>query len=172
MTGMYFEEFEIGKRYEHQPGRTVTEADNLMFTTLSMNPQSLHLDAVFAGQSQFEQILVNSLFTLATVIGLSVGDTTIGTPGGNLGFDETKFPNPVFIGDTIFSSTVIVDKRESKSRPEWGIVTFSHEGHNQRGELVCACMRKGMMIKRSSLDPNAEAGPWHGSRAAAENGES
>ncbi len=170
MTGMYFEEFEIGKGSEHQPGRTVTEADNLMFTTLSMNPQSLHLDAVFAGQSQFEQILVNSLFTLATVIGLSVGDTTIGTTVGNLGFDETKFPNPVFLGDTIFSSTVIIDKRESKSRPEWGIVTFSHEGHNQRGELVCTCVRKGMMIKRSSLDPDAEAGPWHGSRAAVEKG--
>jgi acyl dehydratase len=164
MTGMYFEEFEIGKRYEHQPGRTVTEADNLLFTTLSMNPQSLHLDAVFAGQSQFGQILVNSLFTLATVIGLSVGDTTV----GNLGFDETKFPGPVFVGDTIFSSTVITDKRESKSRPEWGIVTFSHEGHNQRGELVCTCVRKGMMIKRSSLGPDDLVGPWHGSRAATE----
>jgi acyl dehydratase len=151
MSGMYFEEFEVGARYKHQPGRTVTETDNLLFTTMSMNPQPLHLDVEFAKESQFGQILVNSLFTLATVVGLSVGDTTLGTTVGNLGFDETRFPNPVFIGDTIYSSTVIVDKRESKSRPDWGIVTFQHEGHNQRGELVCTCVRKGMLIKRSSL---------------------
>ena len=124
---MYYEEFEIGARYDHQPGRTVTEADNLLFTTLSMNPQPLHLDAEFAAKSQFGRILVNSMFTLATVIGLSVGDTTLGTTVGNLGFDETRFPNPVFIGDTITSSTVIQAKRESKSRPDWGIVTFEHE---------------------------------------------
>ncbi len=171
MTGMYYEEFEIGRRYEHQPGRTVTDADNMLFTTLSMNPQSLHLDAHFASEAQFGQILVNSLFTLATVIGLSVGDTTVGTTVGNLGFDETKFPNPVFLGDTIYSSTVIVDKRESKSRPDWGIVTFRHEGHNQRGEVICTCVRKGMMIKRSSLPEDAEPGIWHGSRAAGETGE-
>jgi itaconyl-CoA hydratase len=152
MTGMYFEEFEIGKRYEHQPGRTVTESDNMLFTTLSMNPQPLHLDAEFAATSMFGQILVNSFFTFATVVGLSVGDTTLGTTVGNLGFDETRFPNPVFIGDTIYSSTLIEDKRESKSRPDWGIVTFRHEGHNQKGELICTCLRKGMMIKRSSLD--------------------
>jgi acyl dehydratase len=168
MTGMYFEEFEIGKRYEHHPGRTVTAADNMLFTTLSMNPQPLHLDAKFAGEAQFGQILVNSLFTFATVIGLSVGETTLGTTVGNLGFDETKFPNPVFIGDTIYSSTVIMDKRESKSRPEWGIVTFQHEGHNQRGELICTCLRKGMMILRSSLPEGASATPWHGSHAAAQ----
>jgi acyl dehydratase len=151
MTGMYYEEFEIGARYEHQPGRTVTETDNLLFTTLSMNPQPLHLDAEFAGKAQFGQILVNSFFTFATVVGLSVGDTTLGTTVGNLGFDETRFPNPVFIGDTIYSSTVVKDKRPSTSRPDWGIVTFEHQGLNQRGELVCTCLRKGMMIKRSSL---------------------
>lgn len=157
MTGMYYEDFEIGRRYEHQPGRTVTSSDNMLFTTLSMNPQPLHLDAEFAAQSNFGQILVNSFFTFATVVGLSVGDTTLGTTVGNLGFDETRFPNPVFIGDTIYSSTVVQDKRESKSRPEWGIVTFLHEGHNQRGELVCTCVRKGMMIKRSSLADDAGA---------------
>jgi acyl dehydratase len=92
----------------------------------------------------------------------------LGTTVGNLGFDETKFPNPVFIGDTIYSSTVIMDKRESKSRPEWGIVTFQHEGHNQRGELICTCLRKGMMILRSSLPEGASATPWHGSHAAAQ----
>jgi acyl dehydratase len=151
MTGMYYEEFEIGARYEHQPGRTVFEADNLLFSTLSMNPQPLHLNADFASKSQFGQILVNSVFTMATVIGLSVGDTTLGTTVGNLGFEETRFPNPVFLGDTIYSSTVVTDKRESKSRPDWGIVTFEHQGHNQRGELICTCVRKGMMLKRSSL---------------------
>jgi acyl dehydratase len=148
---MYFEEFEVGARYKHQPGRTVTETDNLLFTTMSMNPQPLHLDIEFAKQSQFGQILVNSLFTLATVVGLSVGETTLGTTVGNLGFDEIRFPGPVFIGDTIYSSTVILDKRESKSRPDWGIVTFQHEGHNQRSELVCTCVRKGMMIMKSSV---------------------
>ncbi|MEM9130887.1 MAG: MaoC family dehydratase [Actinomycetota bacterium] len=150
MTGMYYEDFEVGHRIEHQPGRTVTETDNLLFTTLSMNPQPLHLDAEFAAEANFGRILVNSFFTFATVVGLSVGDTTLGTTVGNLGFDETRFPNPVFIGDTIRSSTVVQAKRESSSRPEWGIVTFLHEGHNQRGELVCTCVRNGMMIKRPS----------------------
>jgi acyl dehydratase len=152
MAGKYYEELEVGARYEHQPGRTVTEADNLLFTTLSMNVQPLHLDAEFAARSAFGQILVNSMFTLATVIGLSVGETTLGTTVGNLGFEETRFPNPVFIGDTIYSSTVVKDKRESSSRPDWGIVTFEHQGQNQRGELICTCVRNGMMIKRSSLE--------------------
>ena len=101
MAGKYFEELEVGAVFDHQPGRTVTETDNLLFSTMSMNPQPLHVDAEFAKGSQFGQILVNSMFTLATVIGLSVGDTTLGTTVGNLGFEETRFPNPVFIGDTI-----------------------------------------------------------------------
>ena len=151
MAGKYFEEFEIGATLEHQPGRTVTETDNLLFSTLSMNVQPLHIDAEFARASQFGQILVNSMFTLATVIGLSVAETTLGTTVGNLGFEETRFPNPVFIGDTIYSRTVIKSKRESTSRPQWGIVTFEHQGVNQRGEIVCTCIRNGMMVKRSSL---------------------
>lgn len=151
MAGKYFEEFEIGAMLEHQPGRTVTETDNLLFSTLSMNVQPLHIDAEFAKASQFGQILVNSMFTLATVIGLSVAETTLGTTVGNLGFEETRFPNPVFIGDTIYSRTVIKSKRESTSRPQWGIVTFEHQGVNQRGEVVCTCIRNGMMVKRSSL---------------------
>lgn len=151
MAGKYFEELEIGAVFDHQPGRTVTETDNLLFTTLSMNVQPLHLDIEFAKNSQFGQILVNSLFTLATVIGLSVGETTLGTTVGNLGFDETRFPNPVFIGDTIYSHTIVKAKRESKSRPEWGIVTFEHQGVNQRGEIVCTCLRNGMIILKSSL---------------------
>lgn len=151
VAGKYYEELEIGMVFQHQPGRTVTETDNLLFSTMSMNPQPLHVDAEFARQSQFGQILVNSMFTLATVIGLSVGETTLGTTVGNLGFDETRFPNPVFIGDTITSFTEVTAMRESKSRPEWGIVTFNHQGRNQRGEIVCTCLRNGMIVKRSSL---------------------
>lgn len=148
MAGKYFEELEVGAVFDHQPGRTVTETDNLLFSVMSMNQQPLHVDAEFAKSSQFGQILVNSMFTLATVIGLSVGETTLGTTVGNLGFEETRFPNPVFIGDTIYSRTVVKDRRESKSRPEWGIVTFEHQGLNQRGEIVCTCVRKGMMLKK------------------------
>lgn len=148
MAGKYFEELEVGATFEHQPGRTVTETDNLLFSVMSMNVQPLHVDAEFAKGSQFGQILVNSMFTLATVIGLSVADTTLGTTVGNLGFEETRFPNPVFIGDTIRSVTVVKSRRESKSRPEWGIVTFEHQGINQRGEIVCTCVRNGAMLKR------------------------
>ena len=151
MAGKYFEELAVGATFEHQPGRTVTETDNLLFSTMSMNPQPLHVDAEFARQTQFGQILVNSMFTLAVVIGLSVGDTTLGTTVGNLGFDETRFPNPVFIGDTIYAATEVKAARESRSRPEWGIVTFEHRATNQRGELVCTCLRNGMIVKRSSL---------------------
>jgi acyl dehydratase len=148
MAGKYFEELTVGLVFEHKPGRTVTETDNLLFTTLSMNPQPLRLDLEFAKESQFGQILVNSLFTLATVIGLSVGETTLGTTVGNLGFDETRFPNPVFIGDTIYAFTEVKAARESKSRPDWGIITFEHRGVNQRGEVVCTCLRNGMMLRK------------------------
>ncbi len=126
----------------------MTETDNLLFTTLSMNVQPLHLDAEFAGKAQFGQILVNSMWTLSVVVGLSVGELTLGTTVGNLGFDEVRFPKPVFIGDTIRVETEIMAKRESKSRPEWGIVTFQHRGTNQRDEIVCTCVRNGMMLKK------------------------
>lgn len=148
MAGKYFEELDVGAEFVHQPSRTVTETDNLLFTTMTLNPQSLHLDAEFAKQSMHGQILVNSIFTLGLVVGLSVGDTTLGTTLGNLGFDKTTFPNPVFIGDTITVSTKIVDKRESKSKPDRGIVTFEHIGTNQRGEVVCSCLRGGMMMRK------------------------
>jgi acyl dehydratase len=148
MPGKYFEELEIGAVFEHQPSRTVTETDNLLFTTLTMNPQPLHLDAEFAASTQHGQILVNSIFTLGLVVGLSVGDTTLGTTLGNLGFENTTFPNPVFIGDTITVSTRVVDKRESRSKPDRGIVTFEHKGVNQRGEVVCLCLRGGMMMRQ------------------------
>ena len=148
MPGKYFEELEVGVVFEHQPGRTVTETDNLLFTALTLNPQPLHLDAEFAGTTQHGRILVNSIFTLGLVVGLSVGDTTLGTTLGNLGFDKTTFPNPVFIGDTIRVTTRVVDKRESRSKPDRGVVTFEHQGINQRGEVVCSCTRGAMMMKR------------------------
>jgi acyl dehydratase len=150
MAGKYFEELTVGLVFEHQPGRTVTETDNLLFSTMSMNPQPLHVDLEFAKASQFGQILVNSMWTLAVVIGLSVGETTLGTTVGNLGFDETRFPNPVFIGDTIYAFTEVKAARESKSRPDWGIITFEHRGVNQRGEVVCTCLRNGMMLRKPS----------------------
>ncbi|MDZ7727223.1 MAG: MaoC family dehydratase [Dehalococcoidia bacterium] len=148
MSGKYFEELEVGTLFTHQPGRTVTETDNLLFTTLTMNPQPLHLDAEFAGGTQHGRVLVNSIFTLGLVVGLSVGDTTLGTTIGNLGFDETTFPNPVFIGDTITAYSEVVDRRESNSRPDRGIVTFEHRGINQRGEVVVRCRRGAMMMRR------------------------
>jgi len=150
LAGKYFEELEVGAVFEHQPHRTITETDNLLFSTMTHNPQPLHIDAEFAKQSQYGQILVNSLFTLGLVIGLSVADTTMGTTIGNLGMEKTEFPNPVFIGDTIRVTTRIVDKRESKTKPDRGIVWFEHIGYNQRDEIVCECLRKGMMIRKSS----------------------
>ncbi len=147
MAGKYFEEMEIGMTFEHHPARTVTETDNLLFSTMTLNPQPLHLDAEFAKGTLHGKILVNSIFTLGYVVGVSVGDTTLGTTLGNLGFEKTTFPNPVFIGDTIRARTIVVDKRESKSKPDRGIVTFRHEGINQRDEIVCDCTRLGMIIK-------------------------
>lgn len=148
MAGKYFEELEIGLEFVHQPSRTVTETDNLLFTTLTLNPQPLHLDAEFAKNSIHGQILVNSLFTLALVVGLSVGDTTLGTTLGNLGFDKTTFPNPVFIGDTITVSSKVIAKRESRTKLDRGIVTFEHRGVNQREEIVCVCERGAMMQRK------------------------
>ncbi len=148
MSGKYFEQLEIGMLFEHLPHRTVTETDNLLFSTMTHNPQPLHIDAEFAKQTQFGQILVNSYFTLGLVVGLSVGDTTLGTTIGNLGMDKVEFPNPVFIGDTLRAQTKIVDKRESKSKPDRGIVWFEHLGINQRDEIVCECLRKGMMLRQ------------------------
>ena len=148
MPGKYFEEFTIGDVFKHQPGRTVTEMDNVMFTCLTMNPQPLHLDAEFAKDTEFGKPLVNSIMTLGIAVGLSVGDTTLGTTIGNLGFDKVEFPKPVFHGDTLYVETEIVDKRESRSRPDTGIVFFEHRAHNQRQELVARIRRAGLMRKR------------------------
>ena len=150
MGGKYFEELSVDDVFKHQPGRTITEADNLFFSTLTMNPQPLHLDAEFAARSEFGQRLVNSIFTLGVAVGLSVGDTTLGTTIGNLGFEKVEFPKPVFIGDTLYAETEVVSKRESKSRPQWGIVIFEHRATNQRGEIVMRCRRAAMMQRRDA----------------------
>lgn len=150
MAGKHFEELNVGDVFHHQPGRTITETDNLLFTTMTMNPQPLHLDEEFSKKAEFGQRLVNSLFTLGLAVGLSVGDTTLGTTVGNLGFEEVRFPKPVFIGDTLYAETEVVEKRESKSRPQWGIVMFEHRAINQRGEVVMRCRRAGMLRKKEA----------------------
>lgn len=148
MGGKYFEELSVGDVFKHEPGRTITETDNLLFTALTMNPQPLHLDVEFSGKTEFGQRLVNSIFTLGLTVGLSVSDTTLGTTLGNLGFEKVEFPKPVFIGDTLYAETEVVAKRESRSRPQWGIVTFEHRARNQRGEMAMCCRRAAMMQRR------------------------
>ena len=150
MAGLYFEEFEEGQVFEHAISRTVTEMDNVLFSTLTMNPQPLHLDAEFAKTTEFGQRLVNSLFTLGLVIGISVGETTLGTTVANLGMSDVRFPKPVFHGDTLRARTIVRSKRKSQSRPDAGIVEFEHHGINQRGETVVICRRAGLMKCRPS----------------------
>jgi len=147
--GLWFEEFEPGVIYQHRPGRTITEADNTLFSAVTMNTQALHLDAAWSEQQPpFNQRLVNSMFTLATLVGLSVTQLTQGTTVGNLGFSEIAFPKPMFHGDTLYAETVVTDKRESKSRPGEGIVTFVHTGRNQHGDVVATATRKALMRMR------------------------
>ncbi len=148
MPGLYFEEFHEGQVFEHSVTRTVTEADNVLFTCLTMNPQPLHLDAEFARTTEFGKPLVNSIFTLGLVIGMTVGDTTLGTTIGNLGMREVAFPKPVFHGDTIRARSVVKSVRASKSRPGAGVVEFEHQGINQRGEVVATCLRAAFMRRR------------------------
>jgi acyl dehydratase len=145
MPGLYFEEFEDGQIFEHPISRTVTEMDNVLFSALTMNPQPLHLDDEFAKQTEFGQRLVNSLFTLGLVIGLSVGETTLGTTVANLGMTDVRFPKPVFHGDTLRARTIVRAKRRSRSRKDAGIVEFEHQGINQRGEIVAVCRRAALM---------------------------
>ncbi|WP_377274139.1 MaoC family dehydratase [Rhizobium sp. R86522] len=148
MAGRYFEDWKLGDRISHEIRRTVTETDNLMFTLMTHNPQPLHLDVEAAKASEFGQILVNGTFTFSLMVGLSVGDTTLGTLVANLGYDKVVMPKPVFIGDTMRAETEIADLRESRSRPTAGIVTFRHELFNQRGELVCQCLRSALVWRR------------------------
>ena len=149
MPGLYYEEFKIGQMFDHPIRRTVTETDNVMFTTMTHNPALLHLDEEYCkNETEFGQRIVNSCFTLSVMVGVSVYDTTLGTTVGNLGWDEVRFPAPVFHGDTLHFRTEIVSKRESKSRPKNGIVVFEHSAYNQRDELVANCKRTGLMLKR------------------------
>jgi acyl dehydratase len=150
VPGRYYEELEPGLVLVHQPSRTVTETDNLLFSTLTMNPQPLHLDAEFARNSLHGQILVNGLFTLSLMMGLTVNDTTLGTTAGNLGFETIVFPKPVFIGDTITAETEILGRRTSRSRPAYGIVEFEHRARNQRDEIVVSCRRAGLITRQDS----------------------
>jgi len=146
MRGLYYEEFEVGRVYEHAFRRTVTEMDNVLFTSLTMNVQPLHLDAEFAKTTIHGQRLVNSLFTLALIGAFHVPELTMGTTLGNLGYEEVRFPNPVFHGDTLRGVTTILSKRLSASRTDSGIVMFEHRGMNQRDELVLVCRRAGLMM--------------------------
>jgi acyl dehydratase len=155
VTGLYFEEFEVGAVIEHQTRRTVTEMDNVLFSTLTLNMAPLHLDAEYSKKSIHGQRLVNSLFTLGLVGGISMQDTTQGTTLGNLGFSEVRFPAPLFHGDTVHVRTEIVDKRESKSRDDSGIVTFRHLALNQDDVVVCDCTRAGLMLKRTAVESPA-----------------
>ena len=148
MAGLYFDELTVGQTFGHALTRTVTETDNLLFSAMTHNPALLHLDAEYCAGTEFGQRLVNSVFTLGLMVGISVGDTTLGTAVANLGWDEVRFPKPVFVGDTLRIETEIVDLRESRSRPGQGIVTFLHRAYNQRGELVALCRRSGLQLKR------------------------
>ncbi len=149
MAGKWFDELEVGQVFEHALRRTLTETDNLLFTTMTHNPAQLHLDAEYCkNETEFGRPLVNSLFTLGLVVGISVGDTTLGTAVANLGMSDVTFPKPLFPGDTIRVETEIVALRNSKSRPMQGIVTFEHRAYNQRNELVCKAVRSGLQHKK------------------------
>lgn len=148
MPGRYFDEWKVGDRVEHSVSRTVTETDNVLISTLTHNPQPLHLDHEAAAKTEFGQPLVNSVFTFGLMVGVSVSDTTLGTLVANLGYDKLVFPKPVFVGDTLRSESECIDLRESKSRPNAGIVTWAHRSFNQRDELVCECTRSALLLKR------------------------
>lgn len=147
MAGRTFEQWTVGDKISHEIRRTVTETDNLLFSTMTHNPQPLHLDVEAAKASEFGQILVNGTFTFALMVGLSVGDTTLGTLVANLGYDKLVMPSPVFIGDTMRATTEVVELKPSKSRPNAGIVTFQHELINQRDQVVCRCLRSALVLR-------------------------
>jgi acyl dehydratase len=152
MAGLYYEEFSIGQIFEHQIRRTVTEMDNVMFSALTHNPAALHIDEEYCRtQSEFGTRIVNSAFTLGLMVGISVGDTTLGTTVANLGWDDVRFPKPLFHGDTVHVRTTVVDLRESRSRTDTGITTFLHEAFNQKNELVATCKRAGLMKKKPKV---------------------
>mgnify|MGYP001449085755 CR=1 FL=1 len=150
MAGLWFEEFTVGQEFQHEIRRTVTEADNMWFSNATYNPAAIHIDAEYCKGTEFGQPLVNSIFTLGLVIGLSVQDTTLGTTVANLGMTDVVFPKPVFAGDTIRSRTTVLEIRPSKSRANAGIVSFLHQGFNQRGEEVCSCKRQALMLRKAA----------------------
>jgi acyl dehydratase len=148
MAGLWFDELSVGQTFEHAIRRTVTETDNVLFTAMTHNPAQLHLDEEYMKGTEFGTRIVNSAFTLGLMVGISVGDTTLGTAVANLGWDEVRFPKPLFHGDTVNVLTEVIDLRESKSRPEAGIVTFLHKAFNQHGDVVASCKRSGLQRKR------------------------
>ncbi len=149
MAGLYFEEFEVGQVFQHSIRRTVSEADNLFFTAMTHNPARLHLDEEYCKEhTEFGTRIVNSGFTLSLMVGISVGETTLGTTVANLGWDEVRFPRPVLHGDTLHVESEVLELRDSKSRPENGIVIFEHRAYNQRDELVAICKRSGLMLRK------------------------
>jgi acyl dehydratase len=149
MAGLWFEAFEVGREFNHEIRRTVTEADNMWFSNATCNPAAIHIDAEYCKGTEFGKPLMNSIFTLGLVIGLSVQDTTLGTTVANLGMTDVVFPSPVFAGDTIRSRTTVLAVRPSKSRPNAGIVTFLHEGLNQHGDVVARCERQALMLRKA-----------------------
>ncbi|HLZ66387.1 MAG TPA: MaoC family dehydratase [Aliidongia sp.] len=151
MPGLFYDQFHVGQVFKHAIRRTVTEADNVFFTALTHNPAALHLDEEYCrDHTEFGQRIVNSAFTLGLMVGISVGDTTLGTTVANLGWDEVRFPKPLFHGDTVQVETEVTEMRESKSRPGQGIVTFLHRAFNQKRELVAHCKRSALMLKERS----------------------
>lgn len=147
MAGLYFDQFSVGQTFQHTIRRTITEADNVWFSALTHNPAPLHIDAEYMKSTEFGKPIVNSCLTLGFMVGISVGDTTVGTTVANLGWDEVRFPHPLFHGDTIHVETEVLQMRESKSRPDNGIVTFAHRAYNQNDQLVGECKRSALMLK-------------------------
>ncbi len=151
MPGLFYDEFSIGQEFKHSIRRTLTEMDNVLFSSLTHNPAALHLDEEYCkNETEFGTRIINSCFTLGLVVGVSVGDTTLGTTIANLGWDEVRFPKPLFPGDTVHVRSIVQEMRESKSRPDRGIVVFLHEGFNQRDELVVSCKRSALMKRKTA----------------------
>ena len=148
MAGLWFDELTVGQVFQHAIRRTVTETDNVMFSAMTHNAAQLHLDEEYMKGTDYGQRIVNSVFTLGLMVGISVGDTTLGTAVANLGWDEVRFPKPVFHGDTLHIETEVLELRESKSRPDQGIVTFAHRAYNQHDDLVASCKRSGLQRKK------------------------
>jgi len=150
MPGKFYDEWSVGETVMHGLRRTVTETDNILITTLTHNPQPLHLDAEYASGTEFGRVVVNGIYTFGLMVGISVADTTLGTLVANLGYDKVVMPKPVFIGDTLRAETEVVELRRSKSRPDAGLVVFRHRALNQRDEIVCECLRTALLKKTPS----------------------